>query len=134
MCLLAANAQPRLIGLGLDPGLANELRVALGQSCHRAEFLPLDWLADCLPSLQAQRPDAVLCPARAETLKAVVQGLTEVAPGVPVIVVDPHPDVNSWLDAIGAGAWDYCALSFGSSQLASVLETAVALAGPPARV
>ena len=42
----------------------------------------------------------------------------------PVVVVSPRPEISDWLDAIEAGATDYCAPPFESSHLRWILESA----------
>lgn len=127
MSHLPLNPRPRLLALGLDAKLANELGAVLASTRHCADFVPLGWLADKLPSLGAALPAVIFCPARLEVLKPVLDAFAHGALRIPVIVVDLRPDLRSWLDAVDAGAWDYCALSSGAPQLASMLETAMIL-------
>ena len=42
--------------------------------------------------------------------------------GKPVVVVSRLPDVSGWLDALEAGAADYCAAPFESIQLRWILD------------
>ena len=49
-------------------------------------------------------------------------------PHLPVIVVSRLPDANEWLDALEAGAADYCAPPFEVIHLRWLIETHV---GPP---
>jgi len=43
---------------------------------------------------------------------------------VPVIVVSRQPEISDWLDAIEAGATDYCAPPFESAHISWILESA----------
>lgn len=43
-------------------------------------------------------------------------------PHAPVVVVSDYPDVNGWLDALEAGAADYCAAPFEAIQLRWILD------------
>jgi DNA-binding NtrC family response regulator len=62
--------------------------------------------------------DLVFCQTRQPELK---QWLAQ--SHAPVVVVSQIPDVNDWLDAMDAGAADYCAAPFEREQLDWILES-----------
>jgi DNA-binding NtrC family response regulator len=47
--------------------------------------------------------------------------LREAHPGLPVIVVTRQPEARHWLDALDAGATDYCGAPFEHIQLRWIL-------------
>ena len=69
----------------------------------------------------ADRPqaDIVFCSNQPATLS---QALAQFKPA-PVVVVSRLPEVEGWLDALEAGAADYCAAPFEPAQLGWLLET-----------
>jgi DNA-binding response OmpR family regulator len=54
-----------------------------------------------------------------------VDGLRRRRPDVSVVVVSPQPEVDGWLNAIEAGAADYCAAPFELTNLDWVLQSTV---------
>jgi DNA-binding response OmpR family regulator len=78
-------------------------------------------------------PDVVFlygdCPDFLPNLAA----LREAQPPLPVIVVTRLPDVGRWLDALDAGAADYCGAPFERVQVRWILETVCNNVSPRAR-
>ena len=102
---------------------------------HRALFYELDSaltqslaaaLAGCGCSVahndgsgERQPADIVFCSnAPASLNRALAQYRS-----TPVVVVSRLPEVDGWLDALEAGASDYCAAPFEASHLGWLLET-----------
>ena len=67
------------------------------------------------------RADIIFCSAEAN----VVGYLRTARPLDPIVVVSRHAEVTHWLDAIEAGATDYCAAPFETSQVKWILESAM---------
>lgn len=65
------------------------------------------------------RPDIVFCSPAPDVLKPVLQRFKH----TPVVVVSRLPEVDGWLDALEAGAADYCAAPFEPTQLRWLLDT-----------
>jgi hypothetical protein len=55
--------------------------------------------------------------------KKTVTTLRSQHPKASIIVVSRHPEVGDWLDSIEAGATDYCAAPFDSTQVQWILES-----------
>ncbi len=85
---------PRAILAGLDPGLHQDLASAL-----RA-------LAIEVVSSERTDADLVFCGTPA------VESERRSHPTIPLIAVSGRQDVAEWLDAMEAGATDYCAAPF----------------------
>ena len=97
---------------GLEPGLARELHLYLlsrGLDVH--ECTSLD-------SNQDPQFDLVFCETHHPGLHTMLRAM-----GSPVVVVSRVPEVNDWLDAMDAGAADYCAAPFEREQLDWILES-----------
>jgi DNA-binding response OmpR family regulator len=95
---------------GLEPELAQELHLYLeskGLEVQESEKL-------------AGNPhvDLVFCETHHPGLHDLLRAV-----GSPVIVVSRVPEVNDWLDAMDAGAADYCAAPFEKDQLDWILES-----------
>jgi DNA-binding NtrC family response regulator len=65
----------------------------------------------------------VFCPPQERNLKPVLAATGQRSPNVPVVVVTRHPEVSEWLDAMDAGAADYCAAPFEPKQVRWILES-----------
>jgi PleD family two-component response regulator len=92
--------------MGLDEALASELRSVLRQT-------------QCRETKEPGEAEIVFC-AWKPKLFDEARGRF---PRVPVVVVSPLPDVSGWLDALEAGAADYCAAPFESIQIRWILDT-----------
>jgi DNA-binding NtrC family response regulator len=69
--------------------------------------------------------DLIFCASEPACYLRLLEALERDQPSVPVIVVSPRPDVDGWLDAIEAGASDYCAPPFERSHIQWMVETAL---------
>ena len=103
--MLEQNPKSILL-LGLADGLANDLRAALRQQSWevRSEPQRLD------PAEPA--PDLIFCGAEPARYLPLLEEVKRQTPGLPVIVVGRFPETADWLDALEAGASDYCAPPF----------------------
>lgn len=55
----------------------------------------------------------------------VVGALRSAKPDTAIVVVSRHPEVTGWLDSMEAGATDYCAAPFETSQMKWILDTSL---------
>jgi DNA-binding NtrC family response regulator len=118
----AAKSQPgKALLCGLEHDVAQELRSVLAGQDIDAELCPdISRVAKFVDQTSA---DVVFC-GFSKDLSALVNATSANPRKVPVIVVSRHPEVNQWLDALEAGAHDYCAAPFDSLQLRWILEAA----------
>ena len=105
--------------LGLEEPLDLELQRVLrteNRTVHISPSQPTEVGRDLIARL---RPNLVFLGG---DWRSVVELLRAAA--APVVVVSPRPEIADWLDAIEAGAADYCAPPFESSHLRWILESA----------
>lgn len=101
--------------LGLDSGLAEELTRVLRHLGHTVTTsAPSEASLDCC------NPDLVF------TGSEELQAALSLHPRRPVIVTSRLPEVTAWLNALEAGAADYCGAPFEATQVRWVLNTALA--------
>jgi len=96
----------------MEEELAAQLRNALHQ-----QALPVAMeVCDDVDTLRASSPDLVF--------SGFTTGLTNLllAVTVPVVVVSRHPEPAEYLDAMDAGAADYCAAPFEPSHIRWILQ------------
>ena len=97
---------------GIEPMLAQELHSYLssrGFDVHESS---------CLESETDPHFDLVFCETHHPGLHQLLRAVSS-----PVVVVSRVPEVNDWLDAMDAGAADYCAAPFEREQLDWILES-----------
>lgn len=102
----ATKRLPKALLLGLDEALARELAPALEASA-------------CEVTDVAEMADIVFCAWQAQAFKDATARFRT----IPVVVVSRLPEVSNWLDALEAGAADYCAAPFETVQMRWLLET-----------
>jgi DNA-binding NtrC family response regulator len=66
--------------------------------------------------------DVVFCNGDVENGPAMLRAIRAVRPELPVVVVTRQPDVGKWLDALDAGAADYCSAPFETIQVRWLLD------------
>ncbi len=112
----STGSQLTALLFGLEPSLSAELGRALaGQSVRtvaEGEVKPAE-----------ARVDIVFAPSDRDGFGAVRDAVRGTCPEAPIVVVSRVPEVSEWLDAIEAGARDYCAAPFEGTQLRWLLET-----------
>jgi DNA-binding NtrC family response regulator len=97
---------------GLTDDLAGELLKPLQPFCQQVQSAKEG--DSCL-----RNPDVIFCGAD----RKVVTRLRSANPDASIVVVSRHPEVSDWLDSIEAGATDYCAAPFDSSQVQWILQS-----------
>lgn len=106
---------------GLEHDVAQQLRsVLLGQDIA-TELCPD--VEGAVKLVDQSSADVVFC-GFTKDLSALVDATAASARKIPVVVVSRHPEVNQWLDALEAGAHDYCAAPFDEPQLRWILQSA----------
>lgn len=121
----------RVILLGLDQVLASELESVLRAQRHVVLAEPFHPPAECLRVLSRLRPDLVFCPAQRDRYLALLNELRKTQPAPPVVVVSRVPEVAEWLDAMEAGASDYCTAPFEPAHIAWILESNIKAPADP---
>jgi DNA-binding NtrC family response regulator len=100
---------------GIEPILAKELQqylVSRGMDVHQTANLETQGAAG------ERNFDLVFCETHHPGLHALLKAVES-----PVVVVSRVPEVDDWLDAMDAGAADYCAAPFEREQLDWILES-----------
>ena len=104
---------PRILLDGLSPELSRELRDVLITTHHVPEIddeMRAGGL--CWPEI-----DLVFCPAAPSALAKVLTATAAQQPRPRVIATSRLPETAEWLDAMEAGAADYCAAPFEATQI-----------------
>ncbi len=121
----------RIVLLGLDDSLARELRAVLTkQDVYSEPFLSG---TECLGTVERLGADLVFCAADPERYIDLLDAVRREKPDLPVVVVSRTPEVSEWLDAIEAGASDYCAAPFEPAHVQWILDSTLKHHSAPAR-
>lgn len=116
---------PNVVMLGLADVLAAELGKVLSEQAQAVYAERFSSASDCLGMIDTLQADLVFCSAERECYAPLVQAVKENRPGLPIVVVSRCGEVTEWLDALEAGASDYCAPPFESTQVRWILENAL---------
>jgi DNA-binding NtrC family response regulator len=110
----------RVTLLGLPDDLASQLSQVLRDEAHKViRKLHLQDLR------HGPKSGAVFISGDAPDFRDTIAQLRESDPVLPVIVVTRTPGTTRWLDALDAGATDYCGAPFERVQLRWILDSAI---------
>jgi DNA-binding NtrC family response regulator len=115
----------KIILLGLEGPVAAELGDVLSEQQQEVVSAPLQSIPECLDVVDQEAADVVFCPADGRQYAPLLEAIGQRWPELPVIVVSRMPEVSEWLDAIEAGAADYCAAPFESAHIQWILSSTV---------
>jgi DNA-binding NtrC family response regulator len=102
----------RVILLGLPQDLANQLTGVLHAENHQvSKKTYIDELQ------RGKTPTVVFVSGDSPEYPRTLAALREIQPHVPVVVVTRAPETRQWLDALEAGAVDYCGAPFERVQV-----------------
>jgi DNA-binding NtrC family response regulator len=115
-------ANENILLFGLDDALASELAGALVNQGRKFASTPFRPTPGGMK--RAIRPGIglVFCPAETERYRLLLDFIRRERPELQVVVVSRRPEVSDWLDAIEAGAADYCSPPFESAQVRWIIE------------
>src|SRR5690349_9740009 len=104
----------RVTLLGIPWDLADELSLVLRDESHAVTISdgPIEF-----------EPDVVFISGDSPDLAQRMAALRGEQPHLPVVVVTRLPDTGRWLDALEAGARDYCGAPFEHVQIRWIMET-----------
>jgi len=106
--------------IGLEQAIASQISRALAVERHRIEQKPQTvGLRDLMDV------DIVFAGGEPDQYLSLLRRVREERPGLPFVVVTRIPETNAWLDALEAGATDYCSLPVESRQLHWLMENAL---------
>lgn len=107
---------------GLDRILAADLSRALAELRHTVVSEPFRSARECIKAMDRAAADLVFCSAESNVYELLLNAQREMGRNVPVVVVSRVPEVEKWLDAMDAGATDYCAAPFEPQLLRSIVD------------
>ncbi len=125
------ESEARILLLGLEGALAIELGAVLRRQNRAVFTATFQSPPQALNAAVQVAADVVFCGADRERYVALLDEMRERQSVLPVVVVSRTPEVSDWLDAIEAGATDYCAAPFESGHVEWILSTALTQGSGP---
>lgn len=113
----------RIVLFGLDRGLASELGSVLARQDQEVHSEPFRTPKECLATVDRLGADLVFISSERDRYLGLLEAIGRHKPDLPVVVVSRTPEVSEWLDAIEAGASDYCAAPFEASHIQWILDS-----------
>ncbi|MEP6717309.1 MAG: hypothetical protein ABJC09_17180 [Terriglobia bacterium] len=110
----------RVMLVGLTTSTANQIRRALSGERHEIETRQ-----NCTDVKDLLRADIVFADGSQAACLPLLRGIRQERPSLPFVVVTMRLETSGWLDAIEAGATDYCAAPLETRQIAWAMESAL---------
>jgi DNA-binding response OmpR family regulator len=112
----------KVVFVGLEQPAAAQIAKALASERHQVEQRPKNSLIHDLGNLDA---DIVFAGGEPSYYLSLLRKIRETRPALPFVVVTRLPETREWLDALEAGATDYCSAPFESRQIHWLMESAL---------
>ena len=100
--------------------MAAQISRALAVERHRIEQKPQN-----IGILEMMDVDIVFAGGQPSQYLSLLRRVREERPALPFVVVTRIPETTEWLDALEAGATDYCSSPFESRQIHWLMEAAL---------
>ena len=115
----------KILLLGLEPGMADQLGRILCQQNHQVHTAPLPAEADAMEVLNRAGADLIFSAGDDHRYRKLLAASRRRTPELPFIVVTRLPETSEWLNALEAGATDYCSAPFEHQQVRWMLQAAL---------
>ena len=110
----------KIVLVGLDQAVAGQICRALAVDNHKIELQPQDVLVRELFD-----SDIVFAGGEPARYMSLLRHVREARLTLPFVVVTRIPETKEWLDALEAGATDYCSEPIETRQLHWLMESAL---------
>jgi DNA-binding response OmpR family regulator len=110
----------KVLLLGLDEAVASKIESASLQVNHSVAIQPM-----CYSFLTRPQADIVFVSGDREDYRETLRSIRSHREAPPVVVVTRVPDSAEWIDALEAGAADYCSAPFEPKPIQWILASAL---------
>lgn len=110
----------KVVFVGVEHALAVPIARALAVERHQLEQKPQNAVV-----LDIVDADIVFAGGEPKNYLSLLRKVREARPALPFVVVTRVPETNEWLDALEAGATDYCSAPFENRQIHWLMEAAL---------
>jgi len=106
--------------IGLEQATATQISRALAVERHRIQQKPQN-----IKVREMMDADIVFAGGEPSQYLSLLRQVRDELPLLPFVVVTRVPETREWLDALEAGATDYCSSPFEARQIHWLMETAL---------
>ncbi len=110
----------RVFFVGVEPAAAAQIARALAVERHQIEQKP-----DISGASELVDADIIFAGGAPAHYLSLLREVRMSRPGLPFVVVTGVPETREWLDALEAGATDYCSAPFENRQINWLMESAL---------
>jgi DNA-binding response OmpR family regulator len=110
----------KVLLIGLEPASADQITQFLAGAGHEVETKPSGFST---PDIEGA--DVLFAGGMPSQYMPLLQRVRTVLPSPAFVVVTKLPETAEWLDALDAGATDYCSLPLSTRQLQWIFESAL---------
>jgi DNA-binding NtrC family response regulator len=110
----------KIVLIGLEQTAAGQICRALAVERHRIHQQPAD-----LPIQDLRDADMVFAGGEPARYLSLLRRVRETHPTLPFVVVTRIAETKEWLDALEAGATDYCSAPIETRQIHWLMESAL---------
>lgn len=110
----------KVILVGLEQAAAGQIGRVLAMDRHQIEYQPYS-----VVGREILDADIVFAGGEPTSYMSLLKRIREARPTLPFVVVTAIPETKEWLDALEAGATDYCSAPIETRQLHWLMESAL---------
>ncbi len=121
--LTRSLGQDDIMLFALDNALASELAGVLAFDRRAFRSASFDPAAEGVKAAVRPGIGLIFCSADRPTYTLLLNLIKQEELDLPVVVVSRHPETDEWLDAIEAGASDYCSPPFETFQISWIIDS-----------
>lgn len=110
----------KIVLVGLEPATAGQICRALSADRFQIQQQPVDGLMQ-----ELWNADIVFAGGDTAYYMSLLRHVRQIRPTLPFVVVTRIPETKEWLDALEAGATDYCSEPLERRQLHWLVESAL---------
>lgn len=114
----------KVLLIGLDPSVTRQIGNALSDGSHQIEQRSITASARDI-----RNADIVFASGENKKYIPLLQDIRRQQPALPFVVVTRIPETSDWLDALEAGATDYCSAPFEPRQISWLVQSALGSLG-----
>src|SRR5580700_4790795 len=111
--------------IGVEQTTAAQISRAVSAGCHKVHKEPHSAGICSLAALEIKDVEIIFAGGHPAQYLPLLRRVRQTRPALPFVVVTGSVDMKAWLDALEAGATDYCCSPLEARQIHWLMESAV---------